>query len=100
MSIRDVVDVTDVWYAAFLNYLGYQVMKVVAPDRYRTVWTFQIPECDAEICGQQYVDDTVTWTGVSAFVRAIKHVQYTQGLARRFGGEYISPEWRRIVATN
>lgn len=93
--IRDVAVVSDILFAAFLFYLGYSVMKVAVTGD-RTLVTFIIPECDLSIMRSEF-QQAETSILVREFIDAVKHVQNLQDTADRFGGEYISDEWRKIV---
>lgn len=83
----------DVYFAAFLHYLGYEVLKINAGGT--TKFFFQIPSCDFEICKSDYTDSPIS--SASAFVNSVKSVFSFQTSARQNMGEWQSQTWRELI---
>jgi hypothetical protein len=89
----EVID--DPFYAAYVNYLGHDVMKCsTGPSG--TVWTFLVKECDFDIMRQEF-DDPETSLFVKPYASAMKRVFSFQKLARQYSGEYVTQGWRDAI---
>jgi hypothetical protein len=88
---RDEQEVSDVFFAAYVNYLGYPVMK--CSDRNGGTWTFLVPTFDMQIMQDEFKNDETSML-VKPFVNSITHVQDFVVMAKQYCGEYLTDEWR------
>jgi hypothetical protein len=94
---RDAQTVTDPELAAFIVYLGHEIQKCTNPERGLTIFTFLIPAFDFDILREEFYRSDETAVCIKAYVNALKSVRLFQNQAKNIG-EYISPNWRRIIA--
>lgn len=92
----DVVEVTDVWEAAYILYSGASPVYKCTVNSGETKFTFLIPSEDFTILQEEFTS-LETSLFVKPFVSAIKNIYSFQNEARRSSGEYISPAWREVV---
>jgi hypothetical protein len=93
---KDETTVTDGFFAAYIAYLGYPVMKCSTPQREFTIWTFLIPACDLETCETEFADSE-TPILVQGYVTAFQEMMNFRKLANTNCGEWISQEWRDLI---
>ena len=91
----DAVIVDDPFFAAYVNYLGHDVMKCAAGSS-QSSWTFLVPEFDFEIMREEF-ESADTSLFLKPYVEAFKRVINFQNLARQSAGEYLTSEWRDII---
>jgi hypothetical protein len=92
---RDEAEVDDTFFAAYVDYNGFRVMKCSTLERDRTVWTFLVPSCDIEIMREEFENDQPIQ--VKSYRDAFKRVQNFQSLSRKNCGEYLTREWKEAI---
>jgi len=90
----DVVD--DAFLSAFLDYLGFPVLRCSAQHRGSIVWSHLIPSCDFEIMQEEF-SNPETNIFIKPYTASLKKVFAFQGLARKSGGEHVDPAWRDAI---
>jgi hypothetical protein len=88
--------VTDIFLAAYVNYLGFDCLKCTTPNREFTQWTFLVPEFDLRIM-QDEISDPETAIMIKGYVAAFQSMAEYRKAANRNGGEWTSTQWREIV---
>jgi hypothetical protein len=88
--------IDDTFFAAYVAYLGHPVMKCLTGSS-ETRWIFLIPECDFEIMREEFAS-AETNLFVKPFISSVKAMWNLQKRARQSLGEYISRDWREIIA--
>jgi hypothetical protein len=91
---RDEVQVDDLFFAAFLVYAGYEVMKCMSTGK-ATTWVFLIPSSDLDIMRQDFDDDREVQG--KSFTKSLRQVMSFQSSARRNCGEFITKAWREAI---
>jgi len=93
---RDEANVVDQpFFAAYVHYLGYDIMKCSSSSYDATTWTFLVPEFDFEIMRQEFDSDQPIL--VRSYAAALKQVFAFQKLARESCGEHASHAWREAI---
>jgi hypothetical protein len=95
VKLKDEAVVDCPFFAGFVNYLGFDVMKCVNYDRTNPVWTFSVPSCDLEIMRQEFDGDQSIL--VKSYSNAFKNVQRYASLARQHGGEFLTREYKQFL---
>ena len=91
---RDEAPVDDLFFAAFLAYAGYDVMKCTTTGK-DTKWVFLVPSCDLDIMRQEFDEDREVQS--KSFSTSIRQVMSFQSMARRNGGELLTTAWRNAI---
>jgi hypothetical protein len=91
---RDEAVTDDMFFAAFLAYAGFNVMKCVTVGRL-TKWIFLIPSCDLDIMRKDFDEDREVQS--KSYTNSIRQVMSFQSAARRNGGELLTPAWKQAI---
>jgi hypothetical protein len=91
---RDEAVTDDMFFAAFLAYAGFDVMKCTTVGK-MTKWVFLIPECDLDIMRKDFDGDREVQS--KSYTNSIRQVMTFQSAARRSGGEHITKAWRTAI---
>ena len=91
---RDEAQVDDLFFAAFLAYAGYDVMKCMTTGR-DTTWVFLVPSCDLDIMRKEFDEDREVQS--RSFSTSIKQVMSFQSMAERYGGEFLTSDWKLAI---
>jgi hypothetical protein len=86
----------DVWFAACLAYLGYELYRVELLNGFDSVWSFCIESEDAKILAADYDGGRLALSDAKAFVFRFNALARQQrDLRRRGQTSWVSDRWVR-----
>lgn len=85
---------TDPFFAAYVAYAGYEVMKCMRKGN-TTTWVFLVPSCDFDIMKQEFYQDDRTVQSRS-FTNSYKQMMSFQKAAQA-SGEFVTDAWREAI---
>jgi hypothetical protein len=86
----------DVWFAACLAYLGYELYRVELLDEFKSSWSFCVESEDAKILAADYDGGRLALSDAKAFVFQFNTLARQQrDLRRRGQTSWVSDKWIR-----
>jgi hypothetical protein len=86
----------DVWFAACLAYLGYELYRVELLNGFDSAWSFCIESEDAKILLSDYTDGKLSLSDAKAFVFQFNTLARQQRDLRKRGlSSWVSDRWVR-----
>ena len=81
---------TKLAFAAYLNYLGYPLLRTLVINRVAK-WEFRIPDCDWEMCQQEWAsDEPIQLTDCKKYAEATADLICNRNLAGTNRGEWVN----------
>jgi len=95
MSKRDTSTTRDIWLAAVLTYLGYELCSITDDEGYKTsIYRVQCPEMDFTELEIQYAANQLPLADARSFVNAFNILSHRQRDYRKRGDtQWTNPRW-------